>query len=306
MNIIFNHNIDPILFILGPLEIRYYGLLFGLAAVMGLFFHRYLFKIKNYDIKLVDDYMIYLLIGAVLGARIIHILFYNPSYYFSNPIAIFKIWEGGIASHGTAIGGIIAALLFVRRKNITFYQAADMTAIPTALATMFIRLGNFINSEIVGRVTDSTWGVVFKKYNFPRDTFQYYKTQFLENDLFQSMVKKYYSISKEPSTLSDAQLHEYLSELPRHPTQIYEMINGLIVFGILFYLFKRKRDKLADGVLMYTFFIFYFILRFCVEFVKEYQTLTMDQSVLTMGQYLSIPFALFGIVMVYYLQKKKV
>jgi prolipoprotein diacylglyceryl transferase len=254
----FIHNIDPILFRFGPFAIGYYGLLFGSAVVMTLYFLRYLFRIRNYDVDLARDYLIYALVGLLIGARLIEIVFYDPGFYLSNPLEILKIWKGGIASHGGTLGAIAGTILFARRNDLTFYQLTDLLVIPVSLGTSFIRLGNFMNSEIVGRVTEVPWAVVFKRYH---NNFQ------------------------PPA--------EHL--LPRHPTQIYELINGLIVFGILFLLFKKKGDELADGVLFYTFLVSYFILRFIVEFFKEYQTLAQTQSFLTMGQYLSIPFIIVGV-----------
>jgi phosphatidylglycerol:prolipoprotein diacylglycerol transferase len=260
MDPLFIHNIDPILYRFGPFAIGYYGLLFGSAVVMTLFFLRYLFRARNYNVDLARDYLIYALVGLLIGARIVEIAFYNPGFYFSHPIEIVKIWKGGIASHGGTVGAIVGTFLFVRRNDLTFYQVTDLLVIPASLGTLFIRLGNFLNSEIVGRVTDVPWAVVFKRY---------YNT-------FQTPAEQM---------------------LPRHPTQLYEMVNGLIVFGILFFLFKKKGDELPDGVLFYTFFVAYFSLRFIVEFFKEYQTLSQSQSFLTMGQYLSIPFILIGVFM---------
>jgi len=302
-----------------PIKIQYYGLLFALAAVMGLFFLRYLFRIKGYNPKMVDEYMFYLLIGLIIGARLIHVIFYDPIYYLNNPGEILKIWEGGIASHGATIGTIVGTLIYVRKRDITFFQLADLVVIPMSLATMFIRLGNFFNSEIVGRIADVPWAVRFEKYQIPIDRvtrefsniFYYYKKQISENTFLKSLVvqkipeSNLTNLLKSDNFQDKFMLNKTLSTLPRHPSQLYEMLIGLIVFIILFYMFKKKRDKLVDGVLFFSFFIAYFTLRFIVEFFKEFQTLTPDETFFTMGQFLSLGFIIVGIIMVYYLQKKK-
>ncbi len=297
--------------------IRYYGILFGLAAVMSLLFLKYLFKIKKYAVEQVDDFAIYLLVGIVIGARVVHVVFYGGDYFSdpNDPFKALKIWNGGIASHGATLGAILGALVFAKVRKIGFYKVADLAAIPIALGTMFIRLGNFINSEIVGRVTDLPWSVtyLFQKpgtdmgYRLPREVFEYYRRQLGESSIIKDLMMKYHKLSESqlndiiPDSGKKEKLWEYLSTLPRHPSQIYEMLYGLVTFLILWYLFK-KRDKLADGVLLYTFSAVYFTFRFLTEFVKEYQTLSTG---LTMGQYLSLPFVIIGVFMVYWLQKNK-
>ena len=268
MNALFIHDIDPVLVTIGPLAIRYYGLFFALAAILGLFILKYLFKQKGYNPNFVDEYILYLLIGIIVGARLIHVMFYHPEFYCNNPVEIFKVWKGGIASHGATLGSIVATYIFAKRKMLTFYQVADLAVIPIALGTAFIRLGNFINSEIVGKVTDLPWGVIFQRYHGFKVNGKIYPPE-----------------------------AEHI--LPRHPSQIYEMFMGLIVFGLLFYLFKKYREKLANGIIFYSFLISYFVLRFIVEFFKEFQTLIPNKSLFTMGQWLSIAFILAGIIGVY-------
>ncbi len=295
------------------ITIRYYGVLFGLAAVMGLVYLKYLFSKAGYDSKMADDFMIYFLVGIVVGARLVHVVFYNPDYYFSNPSEIIKVWHGGIASHGVVVGGFTAIALYVWKKDITFHQLLDLLGMPMALATVFIRLGNFINGEIVGRVTDLPWSVAYKQgpepvYLIPKKVFKYYKDQLTDGSTLKSYLMSYYNLTAEKfkglmSAVKEEELRSMISGLPRHPSQIYEMINGLIVFGILYYMSKKYKDRLSPGILGYTFFIAYFTLRFLVEFVKEFQSLV--PSGLTMGQYLSLAMLLFAVGMVVYIQKKK-
>ncbi len=289
------------------LEIRYYGLLFGSSALVGLFLLKRLYRKKGYNEELVDTYMIFVLLGIVIGARLIHVIFYEydkliDQYVLGDPLKIFKVWQGGIASHGATIGAVVGTMLFARFHKMTFYQSSDLAVIPIALATVFIRLGNFLNSEIVGKVTELSWGVVFQKYRYRAGSLLTEQMEMVNK--YKESLKSFVPDYLKPNfdRVDPGVLYSYL---PRHPSQVYEMLMGFTVFAILLWLFITRRNRLADGVLFYTFFIAYFSLRFLVEFVKEYQTLTPEQSILTMGQYLSIGFIIVGIFGVYYVQKKK-
>jgi len=167
--------INPVLLKLGPMQIRYYGLLYVLAFLVGYFIARKLakhFKIKE---ELIDDYMPYIIIGDLVGARLFEVLFYNPAYYFANPLKIFAIWEGGLASHGAIIAIILITIWFCKRNRIKAYNFLDLIAIPTALSAAFIRIGNFINSELVGKITTLPWGVQFTGYIGSRHPVQIYQ-----------------------------------------------------------------------------------------------------------------------------------
>lgn len=148
---------DPVLVKFLGLEVRWYGLLMVIGFLLGYFI---LLRIREDVSKAkIEEYLLYMLIGIILGARLGEILFYEPIYYFNNPIKIFYIWEGGLASHGALIGGVLANYLFCRKHKYSFYKMADKAVIPIALGAMFVRIGNFINGELWGRVTDSVFGV---------------------------------------------------------------------------------------------------------------------------------------------------
>ncbi|PIN86011.1 prolipoprotein diacylglyceryl transferase [Candidatus Woesearchaeota archaeon CG10_big_fil_rev_8_21_14_0_10_44_13] len=166
---------NPILFTIGPFEIRYYGILFALAFFIGYFILRKLGRGAKISEDLIDTYFIYIFLGIVIGARLGEAIFYDPAYYFSNPIEILKTWHGGLSSHGAFIGGILATMLFCRKYKVSFYRIADIIVIPVALGSVFIRLGNFINSEIVGRVTDVPWAMEFRGYEGLRHPVQIYE-----------------------------------------------------------------------------------------------------------------------------------
>ncbi len=163
-------NIDPTLLDLGPLEIRYYGVFFALglflAYSLARFMHakRSLAQNKKPSFETLDALVIYLVIGLIVGARLGHIVFYELDYYLANPGQILKVWEGGLASHGAAIGLLIAYGLFLwRHKKVRFFDYADILVVVTTIPVSLIRLGNFFNSELVGRQTDGPWGVVFSR-----------------------------------------------------------------------------------------------------------------------------------------------
>ncbi|MFD2513642.1 prolipoprotein diacylglyceryl transferase [Pontibacter locisalis] len=173
-------NIDPEIFSIGPLSIRWYGLLFALAFVFG---QRILTKIYVAEGRTegdVDVITLYMIIGTVIGARLGHTLFYSPEYYLSNPIEILKIWEGGLASHGATIGILFALWLFSRKQKFDYMWVLDRIVIVVALGGALIRLGNLMNSEIIGHTTDVPWGFIFVRLNedpaLPRHPTQLYES----------------------------------------------------------------------------------------------------------------------------------
>lgn len=157
-------NIDPVLLDLGPLEIRYYGVFFALGLYAAYSLARTMVKKQNLSLDVLDKLTVYLIIGLILGARFGHILFYELDYYLANPLQIIKVWEGGLASHGAAIGLLVAYGLFLwRNKKIGMWDYSDILVVVATLPVSLIRLGNFFNSELVGRETDVPWGVVFSR-----------------------------------------------------------------------------------------------------------------------------------------------
>lgn len=168
---------DPILFKVGPLAVRWYGLLFALAFLVGSYVVRRMFAREGKPEGDLDRLLLYVMIGTVVGARLGEVLFYNPAFYLSNPLEIVKIWEGGLASHGGAIGLFAALWLYARRRpDQPYLWVLDRVAVPTALAGMLIRTGNFFNSEILGVPADAPWAVVFARVDaVPRHPAQLYE-----------------------------------------------------------------------------------------------------------------------------------
>ena len=171
-------NADPDLINAGPLRIRWYGLMFLIGFGIGYFIMRWICRRENKNFVVFEGLLIYLIAGTTIGARLGHVLFYAPGYYFSNPIEIFKIWEGGLASHGGTLGVIIAIILFCRRhKEFGLMWTLDRIAVPTPMVAGFIRIGNLMNSEIIGRPTDVPWAFVFERVDkVPRHPGQLYES----------------------------------------------------------------------------------------------------------------------------------
>lgn len=245
-------NVTPELFNIGPFSVRWYGLLFAMAFIVGFQIMQWMYKKENKPISDVEQLTIYMIVGTVIGARLGHCLFYNPEYYLANPLEILMVWKGGLASHGASIGILIALYFYTKKKKVSFLWQMDRVVIATALGGSFIRLGNLFNSEIIGKAADVPWAFIFTK----------------------------------------------VDNVPRHPTQLYESLGYLIIFLILFFIYKNKYKKLNDGFIFGLFLILLFAFRFFVEFFKESQTGFEEGMAFNMGQLLSVPFVILGVVLI--------
>lgn len=174
----FYHNINPTLLKLGPFEIRYYGIIFALGFVIAYFFIYHLAKERKLDLTKEDvaDFIFYIILGTVIGARIFEILFYNLKYYLANPLEMIAIWHGGLSFHGGLVGAALAGYLFCRKKRLSFYDLADICVIPLALGLFLGRIANFLNAELVGRITDVPWCVKFPHNEGCRHPSQLYES----------------------------------------------------------------------------------------------------------------------------------
>ncbi len=164
----FYHNINPVLLEIGPFQIRYYGLFWAIGFFMSYFLIYHLAKRKRLDLTKDDisDFIVYQVVGVVLGSRIVYILFYNLTFYFQNPLEILALWHGGLSFHGGLIGSVASCWLYSRRKKKDFFEMADLTVIPVALALALGRIGNFINGELYGRITNLSWCVDYSKSQY--------------------------------------------------------------------------------------------------------------------------------------------
>ncbi len=171
----FIHTIDPIIFQIGPLQLRWYSLLFVGSILVAFEIAKYIVKKEKININL-DDLILPMLLGIIIGARLFHCLFYEPEYYLAHPLEILYIWKGGLASHGGIIGAIIVLYWFSKKHKIDFWWAFARGAFVGLLVDSAIRIGNFINSEIVGLPTNSNFGVIFTRLDtIPRHPVQLYE-----------------------------------------------------------------------------------------------------------------------------------
>ena len=169
-------NIDPTILHLGPLQLRWYGLLFVGSFFLGLMLLQWIYKREGKNPKELDNLLIYMLMGTVIGARLMHCFAYEPEFYLSHPLEILKIWKGGLASHGGLIGVLIALYFFSKQYKRPFVWLLARLAIPGALTATFIRIGNFFNSEILGLPTETSWGIIFSRIDMmPRHPVQLYE-----------------------------------------------------------------------------------------------------------------------------------
>lgn len=256
---------DPVLFTLFGHPIVWYGLLFALGLIiLGPWIEKKMWEHEKLDSKWFESLAVYVFVGTIVGARLGHVLFYDPAYYLANPAKIFVTWEGGLASHGGTIGIIIACWLYSRRvtrKSILW--VLDRLAVPTGIVAAMIRLGNLTNSEIFGRPTTLPWGF-----------------RFIRSEEYRHLVPN--------------------MDMGCHPTQIYETLCYLAVFALCMWLYwKRDAARRYSGLIVGVFLTGIFLSRFIIERIKIVQEpweLKLIESVgLNMGQLLSIPFVLAGI-----------
>jgi phosphatidylglycerol:prolipoprotein diacylglycerol transferase len=246
---------------IGSFGIRWYslcwcvGLIVSYIVVMKLYEHQ---KIKK---ELFEPLFLYVFIGILAGSRLGHCLFYQPDYFLSHPIEMFLpirqingAWKlvgyEGLASHGGTLGTMIALWLYVRKTKMNVWQVLDNIAIATPFTAFAIRMGNLMNSEIIGKVTDMPWAFIFER----------------------------------------------VDQYPRHPGQLYEAIAYLILFLLMLAIYKKHSDKVGTGWFFGLCLAYIFTFRFFIEYTKEIQEAFEANMLLDMGQILSIPFIVVGIV----------
>jgi phosphatidylglycerol:prolipoprotein diacylglycerol transferase len=243
--------VSPEIVRLGPLVLRWYSLCFIISFTLGYLIIRWILRREKKPEVYLDSLVLYVFFGTIIGARLGHCLFYDPSYYFHNPMEVLKVWHGGLASHGASVGIITALYLFVRKRpDLTFLWVIDRVVIVVALSGVFIRLGNLFNSEVIGRATSVPWAFVFTR----------------------------------------------IDDLPRHPTQVYASLFYVVLFFALLTAYRKCPAALAPGWLFGAFLVTVFTFRFFVEYTKETPIVLHAGIPLTMGQVLSLPLVLLGII----------
>jgi phosphatidylglycerol:prolipoprotein diacylglycerol transferase len=267
---------DPVAISLGPLAIRWYGLMYLVAFILFITLGKWRAKhgpIPGWKEKDLDDLLFYGVLGVVLGGRLGYVLFYKPDYYLSHPLEILFVWQGGMSFHGGFLGVLAMLWYFGRRTGRSFLQVGDFVGPLVPLGLAAGRLGNFINGELWGRVTspDAWWAMVFP--------------QAAHEDHAAALV--------DPSLM--AQLAQF-GGLPRHPSQLYQFgLEGVTLFAIL-WLFSRKPRP--TGLISAAFLIGYGCFRFLAEFARQPDDfLGLLAGQLSMGQWLSMPMIAIGIVL---------
>lgn len=266
-------NIPEEIFKIGSFGIRYYSLCWLLAFVVSYILMLRIFKIEGKTQEDLDKLTIYIFLGIFIGARLGHCFFYEWSdYYRHHFLEIFipfreinGSWQftgfQGLASHGAAIGTLVALYLYKNKTKTDFLWITDRLILVVPLAGAFVRIGNFFNSEIIGKPTESNlpWAVIFEKANLVP--------------------------------------HE-LNLLPRHPAQLYEAVGYIILFLVLWGMYQ-KNHKPKPGLLFGVFLVFLFGIRFVIEFFKENQVDFEQTMAFNMGQLLSVPFILAGLYLIF-------
>ena len=195
-------NVRPELMTLGPFEIRWYGLFFACAFLFGLLYTSHRSPRAGLSIN-TDALLLYLMVGTLTGARLAHCLFYDPGYYFSHPLKILMVWQGGLASHGGLLGFLLALWLFTRKWKVPFLPLLDLLAPPAAIGGALVRLGNFFNSEIVGHSSNLPWAVVFSRVDsLPRHPVQLYEAMAYTGVFLLLLVMDWAGVSKRRGLLS--------------------------------------------------------------------------------------------------------
>jgi prolipoprotein diacylglyceryl transferase len=300
LNIIWNpsEGID-----LGFFVIRFYSLMFVIAFGLGWYIMKNIFERENESLEKLDSLFIWIVLATLIGARLGHVLFYDWEYYRNNLLEIFLPFRftpnfeftgyQGLASHGAAISIIIAMYYFSKKiLKRPLLWILDRIVIPVSSGAIFVRLGNFFNSEIVGKETDSQFGIKFvRDYFTPKEA--------MNATHLATPKEAYHAIATDPKYA------ELLLQVPaKHPAQLYEAFCYIFVFALLFFLYWKTEAREKSGYLFGLFLVLLFVVRFIVEYVKESQGgFESALGLFSTGQWLSIPFILIGLYFVFTAEK---
>lgn len=291
--------------IIGNFKLHFYSLMWVIAFIVGWYIMKRIFTKEKIAIEYLDPLFIYTVFATMLGARLGHVLFYQSELITEDFFSIFlpfKFKGGfeftgsqGLASHGAAIGIIIGMYLYRKKYNYkSILWILDRIVISVASGAVFIRIGNFINSEIIGEKSgDFPLGV-----RFIQD--QYYKSEIVQRTGINDVQKAYNAVTDNP------QFQNLLDAVPyRHPSQLYESFCYIFVFLILWYFYSKTSKKEQSGFLFGLFLVLLWTIRFFIEFTKEPQGEEyINWFSLNTGQWLSIPFVLIGLYFMFIFKPK--
>jgi phosphatidylglycerol---prolipoprotein diacylglyceryl transferase len=266
-------NFDPIVFSIGPISLHWYGAMY-LFGVLGAFYlaKRRVDKSNNqWTLQQVENLLFWGFLGLFIGGRLGYVFFYNFATFIKTPIVLFKVWEGGMSFHGGLIGAMFVIAIFAKKANKTFMQVADFVAPLAPIGLMFGRFGNFINGELWGRVTNLPIGMLF-----PTSSHADFK--------FAQSHPEWFSLYSKLNGI-----------LPRHPSQIYEMVfEGIVLFIILNIFIRKPRPT---GAVSGLFLFCYGLFRFAIEFFRQPdEQLGLFLNIISMGQILCLPMIIGGIL----------
>lgn len=294
--------------IIGNFKLHYYSVMWIVAFIVGWYIMKRIFTREKVSLDYLDPLFIYTVLATMIGARLGHVLFYQRellSEDFLNVFLPFKFSGGfeftgfqGLASHGAAIGIILGMYLYRRKyKYKSLIWILDRIVIPVAIGSIFIRIGNFINSEIVGKVIKS--GEFPLGVKFVQDRFS--KNQIVQETGIKDVNEAYAAVTNDPK------FQYLLDAVPlRHPAQLYEAFCYIFVFLILWFVYTKTNKSEKPGYLFGLFLVMLWVIRFCIEFLKEPQG---DEYInwlnLNTGQWLSIPFILIGLYFMFKFKPSK-
>jgi prolipoprotein diacylglyceryl transferase len=359
-------NGSPEIFSYGQLALRWYGLLFALGFLVSQQILYYMHKKEGKPEKDVDTLTIIMVIATILGARLGHVIFYQPEILWETPLSVLLPFEfspkfrftglQGLASHGGAIGILLALWWYARKKKLSYLHVLDRIVILVALTAAFIRMGNYFNSEIIGKPTDSAFGVVFAnpleqavfsgdKEKIPVESMGIVKNTEAKDSLTETgqvpmLVYLFFKpgVSRDDvQSYNEYKLKSYIQREPdffyvdllsplqyyilqedngsiavkvpivgiaRHPAQLYESISSIILFLLLFWIWKKHSGNPPEGRIFGIFMVVLWGLRFCYEFLKKNQVMFENDLPLNMGQILSIPLFVAGVIILIRSYKK--
>ena len=296
-------NPNQVLLDLHFIQIRYYSLMFVIAFSLGFYITKKIFLAENKPLEKLDTLVIYVAIATLLGARLGHVFFYDWDYFKVHPLEIILPFRfspsfevtgfAGLASHGAAVGIIIAMLLYIRKyPDMKLSWVLDRIVIAITLGGMFVRFGNFMNSEIVGKVVDKS---------FP------FAVKFLQSGDFSAGEAMQLTGQNTPQKAFEVIAHnpqfvEIYNQIPyRHPAQLYEAVGYFLLFWLLYYLYWKTNKKDQPYFIFGVFLIALWTIRFLVEYVKDSQGGIEDTlGVFSTGQWLSIPFIVAGVFLLFF------
>ena len=263
--------VDPVLFSLGPVSVRWYGMMFVVGFFVGYKIMERMFRHEGVPEKWLGVLLIYVVVATIVGARLGHCFFYEWDYFSQHPVEILYTWNGGLASHGGTIGLMIAVIrfsVFTTRRNPLWTVVRGV--IRRALVGALVRGGSLMNHEIYGHPTGLPWGFRF--------------------------------VANVNSWMAGA---EPIYTMPSHPTQIYEALCYLALFGLLMWMYWKKNAGERPGLIFGVFFVWLFTSRFLIEFIKNPQEAFEVDMALNMGQWLSLPFIIMGVGLIIYSLRSK-